>query len=158
MDKGADGWQGGYMILNKKKYCKTFTSAMSSENAKISADTRTTKPKPIRPKPTKPKKPSQSCDAKVREVELETKTKGSHAYWKITKPNHWKRLCSGRGKGDNRKKSFPCCLAPGTYTVKCYDFWGRDGWQGASLKIGNKTYCEDFTSGMLKKVDATIEE
>ena len=53
--------------------------------------------------------------------------------------------------GNHKNYEENCCLAPGTYTLKCKCSYG-DGWHNGYVEIDGKKYCQDFTSGGSKSV------
>ena len=63
-----------------------------------------------------------------------------------------KVVCSGGPYPDNGK-TYPIdgCTLPQKITIKCIDTCG-DGWHGGYIQIGEKKYCEDFRTGLLKVV------
>ena len=53
---------------------------------------------------------------------------------------------------DHKNYEENCCLAPGTYTLKCKCSYG-DGCHGGYIEIDGTKYCEDFDNGKLKSVN-----
>ena len=73
-------------------------------------------------------------------VTLKTKAWAEEISWSIG-------FCSNTTVYTKKDKFIEdCCLPSGDYTLTCKDSYG-DGWNGGSIEIYGKTYCDNFIAG-----------
>ena len=62
---------------------------------------------------------------------------------------------SNQSYSNNKVFTQECCLAVGSYKIKCKDSFG-DGWHGGYLEIKRHQYCANFNSGHEEQADLII--
>ena len=83
-------------------------------------------------------------------MKLTTTSRGPEISWNLGP-------CQSIGTyGDNIECTQTCCLATGSYTLKCKDS-GIDGWHGGYIEVYGLKYCDNFLSGSEQTSQITLE-